>query len=112
MRPDRNADVLEDAVIFLDRGMVDRHARVIDRLVHHPERIGLRRPAEIVDRLRPVALTGGVDLVDRADLARLRLGDQLLVVEAPPCRRVPAACLAALGPLAAWSHLPVNYAPF
>ena len=81
MRPDRNADVLEDAVIFLDRGMVDRHARVIDRLVHHPERIGLRRPAEIVDRLRPVALTGGVDLVDRADLARLRLVDQLLVVE-------------------------------
>jgi hypothetical protein len=84
MRPDRNADVLEDAVVLLDRAVVDRDARIVDGLVHHSERVGLRRPLKIVDGLRPIALPGGIDLVDGDDLALLGLGDQLLVMEAPP----------------------------
>src|SRR3977135_334169 len=60
--------------------MIPRHAGIIDGLVNDAERIGLRRPAEIVDRLRPVALPAGVDLVDGDDLARLRLGCEIVVV--------------------------------
>jgi hypothetical protein len=74
--------------------MVDRNARVVDRLVHDARGIGLRRPAEVVDSLRPVALPARVDLVDRDDLARLGLGQQLLVVEAPPRGRVAPEALA------------------
>jgi hypothetical protein len=90
MRTDRNADVLEDAVVFLDRAVVDRDARVVDGLVHHPERVGLRRPLKIVDSLRPVALTSGVDLIDSNDFTRLGLSEQFLVVEAPPRRSIAA----------------------
>ena len=77
-----------------------------------PIRIGLRRPAEIVDRLRPVALAAGVDFVDRADLARLRVGDQIVVVEAPPRRRVAAERLAGVGRIGARPRLHVHDANF
>ena len=100
MRPDRHADVLQDAVVLLDRGMIDRHAGIVDGRVHDAERIGLRHPAEIVDGLRPVAFAGGVDLVDRDHLARLRLGQQVVVVKAPPGGRVAAEGLA--GDIADW----------
>ena len=99
-------------MVLLDGLVVDRHAGIVDRLVHDAERIGLRRPAEIVDRLGPVALPGGVDLVDGADLARLRLGDQLLVVEAPPGRRVAAERLAGIGRVGARPRLHVDDAHF
>ena len=88
MRPDRDAHILEDVVVLLHGRMVDGHARIVDDFVDDAERIGLRRPAEIIDRLRPVALPAGIDFVDRADLARLRLGNQVVVLEAPPCRRI------------------------
>src|SRR6476619_4906847 len=51
MRPDGNLDVLEDAVVLLDGAVVDRDPRIVDGLVHHAERIRLRRPLKIVDRL-------------------------------------------------------------
>ena len=92
--------------------MVDRHARIIDDLVHDAERISLRHPAEIVDRLRPVALPAGVDFVDRANLARLRLGEQILVVEAPPGRRVAAERFARVGRIGARPRLHVHDADF
>ena len=48
------------------------------------ERVGHAGPAEAVDRPGPVALAGGVDLVDGHDLARLVAGQQVVVVVAPP----------------------------
>ena len=92
--------------------MVDWHAWIIDGLVHDSERIGLWRPAEVVDCLRPIALPAGVDFVDRADLARLRFGDQFLVVEAPPSRRVAAERLAGIGGVGAGPRLYVDDADF
>ena len=112
MRPDGDAHVLEDAVGLLHGRMIDGHARIVDDFVHDAERIGLRRPAEIIDRLRPVALSAGVDFVDRADLARLRLGEQVVVLEAPPCRRVAAERLAGIGRIGAWPRLHVHDADF
>ena len=99
-------------MVLLHRLVVDRHAGIVDRLVDHAERVGLRRPAEIVDRLGPVALPGSVDLVDRADLARLWLGDELLVVEPPPGRRIAAERLAGIGRVGAWPRLHVDDAHF
>ena len=74
--------------------MIDRNAGVINRLVHHAERIGLRRPLEIVDGAGPIALSAGVDFIDRDDFAWLRLGQEFLVVETPPRRGVAAERLA------------------
>ena len=112
MRPDRNAHVLQDAVVLLDRAVVDRNAGIVDGLVDHAERIGLRRPLEIVERLGPVALAGGVDLVDRDHLARLGLGQQLLVVEAPPGRGVAAEGLAGIAGIGRRPGLHVHDAHF
>src|SRR5262245_66100670 len=93
MRPDRDAHVLQDAMLLLHGLVVHGHARLVDDLVHNAEGIRLRRPLEVVDRLRPVALTGRVDLVDRDHLAWLRIGEQILVVKAPPGGRVTAEAL-------------------
>src|SRR5262249_8904134 len=90
MRPDRNAHVLQDIVVFLDARVINRHARIIDSLVDDAERIGLWCPAEIVDSLSPISLTTGVDFIDRADLAWLRFRNQILILEAPPRRRIAA----------------------
>jgi hypothetical protein len=49
-------------VVLFNGAVVDRHARVIDGFVNYAERIGLRRPLEVIDRLRPVALSSGVNL--------------------------------------------------
>src|SRR6476659_3354938 len=93
MRTYRNAHILQDAVVLLDRGMVDRNARVVDRFVHYAGRVGLRSPSENVHGFRPVAFAGGVDLVDRDYFARLGLGEQVLIVKAPPSSRVAAESL-------------------
>src|SRR6185369_2171844 len=58
-----------------------------------PERIGLRRPPEAVDGARPVPLARGVQLVDRDDLARARLGQEILVLKTPPRGSVAAEAL-------------------
>ena len=112
MRPDRDAHVLEDVVVLLNGRMVDRHARIIDDLVDDAVRIGLRCPAEVINRLRPVALPAGIDFVDRANLARFRVGDQVVVVEAPPRRRVAAERLARIGRIGAGPRLHVHDANF
>ena len=101
MRPDRHAHALQHRHVLGDRAVVDRHARIVDDVVHHAERIGLRHPAVVVDRARPVPLPGRIDLVDGDDLARLRLLDQVVVVKAPPCRGIAAKSLAGIGGIAA-----------
>ena len=99
-------------MVFLDGRMVDWHARVVDGFVHNTERVSLRRPAEVVDRLRPVALPAGVDFVDCDDLARLRFRDQLLIVEPPPRGRVAAERLAGIGRIGARTWLHIHDADF
>ncbi len=90
MRPDRHTDALEDLEGLLRLGMIDRQAGIVDGRVRDAERVGDARPAETVDRPGPVALAGGVDLVDGHDLPGLIAGDQVVVVVAPPRRRVAA----------------------
>ncbi|EGK70344.1 hypothetical protein METUNv1_03249 [Methyloversatilis universalis FAM5] len=94
VRPHRYAHVLQHAVVLFHRRVIDDDARVVDGLVHDAERVGLRRPLEVVHRLRPVAVQPGVDFVDGDHFAVLRLGDQVLVVEAPPGGRIDAEALA------------------
>src|SRR6266699_129986 len=69
MRTYRNAHILQDAVVLFDRGVIDWNARIVDRFVHYARRGGLRSPSKIIHCFRPVALAGGVDLVDRDHLA-------------------------------------------
>ena len=101
MRPDRHAHALQHRHVLGDRAVVDRHARIVDDVVHHAERVGLRHPAVVVDRARPVPIAGGIDLVDGDDLAGLRLLDHVVVVEAPPRRGIAAEGLAGIGGVAA-----------
>ena len=62
----------------------DRPARLGSRCrVHHALRIGLRRPAIVIDRLGPIAFASAVDLVNGDDLTRLWLGQQVMIVIAP-----------------------------
>ena len=81
-------------MVLLDHGVVHRHARVVDDLVHDAERVFLRHPAEVVDRARPAGRAGRVDFVDGDDLARLGFLEQVLVMEAPPGRGVAPEALA------------------
>ena len=94
-------------MVFLDQQMVDRHSGVVDRAVNDSERVGLRHPAVVIYGARPVAAAGSIDLVDRDDLARLRLGQQIVVLEAPPSRRIAAEGASGEGgiPGAARTHI-------
>src|SRR5258707_815173 len=83
-------------MVLLDRGVIDRNARIVDGFVHYAGRVGLRSPSEIIHGFRPVAFAGGVDLVDRDHFARLRLSEQVLIVKAPPCGRVAAESLSGI----------------
>src|SRR5690348_9143204 len=112
MRANGYAHILEHAVILFDQAVVDMHAGIVDDLVHDAERVSLRHPAEIVDGLRPVALAAGVDLVDGDDLARLRLGQQIVVVIAPPRGGVAAEALAGILRVGAGPRLHVDDADF
>src|SRR5947208_1629075 len=100
MRTYRNPHILQDAVVLLDRGVIDWNARIVDDFVHYAGRVGLRSPSEIIHGFRPVAFAGGVDLVDRDHFARVRLGEQVLIVKAPPCGRVAAESLSGIFGLA------------
>src|SRR5260370_7484486 len=76
--------------------MVDAHPRVVDCGMQNAERIALRRPTEVVGRARAMAaMVLAVDLVNRHDLARLGLTQELLVMKAPPGARVAAELAAA-----------------
>src|SRR5260370_26287941 len=81
-------------MIFPDKAVVYRHAGITDDLVGDAERISLCGPAEIVDSLRPILFAARVELVDRNHLARLRISQQIIVLEAPPGCRVAAESLA------------------
>src|SRR4030095_12122793 len=61
-----------------------------------PRMIGLRAPSEIVHGFRPVAFARRVNLVDRDHFARFGFGQQVLIVETPPCRRVAAESLSGI----------------
>src|SRR5215468_3047602 len=61
----RDAHILQDPMIFLDRGVIDRNARVVDGLVDDAGGVCLWSPSEIVYGFCPVAFAGGVDFVDR-----------------------------------------------
>src|ERR1700722_18483606 len=76
--------------------MIDRNAGVVDGFVHDAERVSLRSPSEIIHRFRPVAFAGGVDLVDRDHFTRLGVGEQVLIVKAPPCSRIAAESLSGI----------------
>src|SRR5207247_9034401 len=94
---DGNAQVLEHTGLFLDGGVIDGYPRVVNGLVHHAEGVGLGRPLEAVHSLGPVLLTRRIDFVDRDDFSWLGLGEEILVVEAPPRRGIAAEALALVG---------------
>ena len=99
-------------MVLLDGAVVNRDPRIVDGFVYHAKRIGLRRPLEVIDRLRPVSLPAGVDLIDGDHFARLRLGDQFLVVEPPPGGRIAAERLARMGRVGAGPRLDVHDSHF
>jgi hypothetical protein len=68
VRSDRYANVLEDAA-----GVPH-----IEWSTSTPGQSMILRTAEIVHGLRPLALSAGVDLLDRAHFARFRLGEPSL----------------------------------
>src|SRR5439155_15069014 len=92
----RNAHILQDAMVFLDRRVIDWNARIVDGFVNYAGGVRLWSPSEIIHGFRPVALAGGVDFVDRDHFARLWLGEQVLIVKAPPCGRVAAESLSGI----------------
>src|SRR5258707_223538 len=108
MRPDRDPYIPEDPVVFRNEAVIDRNPWIVDGVVPDAKGIGLRRPAEVIDCLRPVPISSGIELVDRDHLTRLRLGQQILVVEAPPGGRIAAEGLAFIGWIAAFARLHVE----
>src|SRR2546427_669171 len=94
MGADRNARILQDPVVLLHRRVINRHAGVIDDLVHDTKGVRLRGPHEVVDRLRPVPLARGVDLVDRDHLSGFWLRREVFIMKPPPRGRVAAEALA------------------
>src|SRR5690606_17700668 len=75
---------------FVDGSVIDRHAGVIDGVVTHARRIGLRCPAKAVDGTREVVVPRRMQFVDGHHLARARFGEQIVVVVTPPGRGVAA----------------------
>src|SRR6056297_2293288 len=55
MHPEGYSDAFERCEVPLRGGVIHDDTRVVDRLVDYAERVGLRRPAESVDRPGPVA---------------------------------------------------------
>src|ERR1700722_6325343 len=90
MWPQGNANAVKHIVAFLDAARLNRYAGIIIGVMGHAERIGLRLPAIRVKpaRMRPGRIVE--DLVDRHHLARLRLGNELVIVIAPPRRHAGA----------------------
>src|SRR6202030_4386518 len=82
--------------------------RVVDDLVGDAEWVGLRGPAETAHAGGPVFFGLGVDLVDRDDFAGLGLGEEVIVVKAPPGRGVATEGLAAVGWVGARPRLDIQ----
>src|SRR3569833_1039380 len=96
VRTYRNAHILQDAMVFLDRRVIDRNAGIVDGFVDYAGGVRLWSPSEIVDGLRPVTFACGVDFVDRDYFARLWLSEQVLIVKAPPSGRVATESLSGI----------------
>src|SRR5215204_857945 len=92
----RNAHILQDAVVLLDRGVIYWNARIVDGFVNHAGGVRLWSPSEIIHGFRPIAFASGIDFVDRDHFARLRLGEQILIVKAPPRGRVATESLSGI----------------
>src|SRR5262249_29028144 len=56
----------------------------------------------------PITLTGGIHLIDRDDFARLRFLQHVVVMKAPPGRRIAPETLAFIRGVRAWSWLHVQ----
>src|SRR5262249_23687875 len=95
--PDRDADVLEDTPLLLHLAVVHRHTRIVDQRMYHTKRVCLWHPAEIIERLGPDALAGGIHFIDGDDLTRLGILEQVVVMKAPPGRRIAPKALALIG---------------
>ena len=91
--------------------MVHPHAGIVDRPMHDAVRIGLRRPDIVVDGACD-RLAGGVELEDGDDFARLRLLDQIVVVEAPGGRDVGAEAAPGMAGVTARARADVEDADF
>src|SRR5207247_9774998 len=94
MGADRNARILQDPVVLLNRRVINRHAGVIDDLVHDTKGVRLRGPHEVLDRPLHVPLARGVDLVDRDHLSGFWLRREVFIMKPPPRGRVAAEALA------------------
>ena len=108
MGPYGDSDVLEHAPVLLHLTVIHRHTGIVNGLVHHAKRIRLRHPAEVVQRSGPIALTGGIYLIDGDDFAWLRLLQQVVVMKAPPGRGIAPKALALIRGVGAWSWLHIQ----
>ena len=58
--------------------------------MRHAERVCLRRPAEVIERARPVALAGCIQLEDGDHLPLFRLFQRVAIMKPPPPRGIAA----------------------
>src|SRR5882724_11444972 len=79
--------------------------------MHDAVRISLRRPDVVVDRLRK-RLARGVEFEDGDDLARLRLLDQVVIVEAPVGGGIGAKAFSGMAGVTGWPWPHVENAHF
>src|SRR5258708_38693691 len=95
MQPRRHLDAPKYVFPLANGRMIDPHTGIIDGRMHDAVRIGLRRPHIIVDRPGE-RLACRVELEDRDDFARLRLLDQVVIMETPIRRGVGAETAAGM----------------
>src|ERR1700694_3993329 len=70
--------------------MIDRNPGIIHNRMRHAERVCLRRPAEVIESPRPVALAGCIQLEDGDHLPLFRLFQRVAIMEPPPPRGIAA----------------------
>src|SRR3954449_5043902 len=96
MRTYRNPNILQDAVVLFDSGVIDWNSWIVDCFVYNARRVGLRSPSEIIDGFRPVAFASGVHLIDCDHFARLGVGEEILIMKTPPRGRIAAESLSGI----------------
>src|SRR5260370_35052857 len=70
--------------------MIDRNPGIIHNRMRHAERVCLRRPAEVIESPRPIALAGCIQLEDGDHLPLFRLFQRVAIMEPPPPRGIAA----------------------
>src|ERR1700691_4673905 len=91
--------------------MVDWHAGIVDRRMHHAVRIGLRRPYIIIDSLGE-GFVRNVELEDGDDFPRACLFDEIAVVKSPVRRDIGAEAAAGMAMVAAWPRADIEHPDF